>query len=93
MKKIAVVTGASGGLGREFVRLLVGTKVKLFSRDLSDIRPIKELAKKALKDANKNKDMSVYSLYIKSCHVIAKILPQRFMMKIWLRQQNINAKA
>lgn len=259
MKKIAVVTGASGGLGREFVRLLVkdrevrevwaiarnekklkklahefGTKVKLFSRDLSDIKQIKELAeelstsgaavkylinnagfakfcsyedlsmdksvnminlnvsgvvamglvciphmkrgshiiniasqaafqplpfqniysatkafvrnytralnvelkdkgisatavcpgwiktglydrgiigakratnkftwmvmpdvvaKKALKDANKNKDMSVYSLYIKSCHVIAKILPQRFMMKIWLRQQNINAKA
>ena len=43
-----------------------------------------EVAKKALKDAKKGKDMSVYSLYVKAQHLAAKLLPQKVVMKYWL---------
>lgn len=45
------------------------------------------VAKKAISDADKGKDISVYGVYVKMCHLIAKILPQRVMMKVWLMQQ------
>lgn len=47
------------------------------------------VAKKAVKDAKKAKDISVYGLYTKMSHLVAKILPQRCMMGIWLRQQRL----
>lgn len=46
-----------------------------------------KVAKKALLDAKKNRDMSVYSIYTKVCHVAAKVLPQKTVMKIWMMQQ------
>ena len=45
------------------------------------------VAKKAISDADKGKDISVYSAYVKMCHLVAKILPQKVMMKLWLIQQ------
>lgn len=48
-----------------------------------------KVAIKALRDAKRNKDISVYGIYTKAAHFIAKILPQRVMMKIWLKQQNL----
>ena len=47
------------------------------------------VAKKALADAKHGKDMSVYSTYVKTCHAIAKLLPQKTMMKLWLIQQRL----
>lgn len=47
------------------------------------------VAKKALLDAKKNKDISVYGMYVKFAHLLSKILPQKIMMKIWLKQQKI----
>lgn len=46
-----------------------------------------KVAEKALEDARKGRDISVYSFYVKACHVAAKLLPQRAMMKLWLIQQ------
>ena len=43
-----------------------------------------KVAAQALKDAKKGKDMSVYSLFVKSQHLIVKLLPQKLVMKIWL---------
>jgi len=40
---------------------------------------------KALKDAKKGKDMSVYSLYVKSGHLLAKLFPQKLVMRRWVR--------
>jgi short-subunit dehydrogenase len=37
----------------------------------------------ALKDAQKKRDMSVCSLYVKCQHLNVKLLPQRLVMKIW----------
>lgn len=164
IKNIAIVTGASGGLGREFVKLLVSDnkidmglvcipfmsqgshviniasqasfqplpyqniysstkafvrnytrainvelkekgivatavcpgwiKTGLFDRGIINARKATThfvgmvtpdvVAKKSIRDAYKGKDISVYGLYVKMCHLIAKILPQRAMMKIWL---------
>lgn len=50
------------------------------------------VAKKAMKDVKKGKDISVYSLYVKMCHLTVKILPQRVAMKLWLRQQKMVKK-
>lgn len=47
------------------------------------------VAKKALNDAMRGKDISVYGLYVKSTHLLSKLLPQRMMMKVWLGQQKI----
>lgn len=43
-----------------------------------------KVVKKALKDAKKDRDMSVCSLYVKCQHLNVKLLPQRLTMKIWL---------
>lgn len=48
------------------------------------------VAKKALNDAKACKDMSVYGAFVKSCHVMSKLLPQRLLMKIWLMHQHIH---
>ncbi len=48
------------------------------------------VAKKAVKESKKNKDISVYGIYTKSSHLLAKLLPQKLMMQVWLRQQHIN---
>lgn len=47
------------------------------------------IARKAVADADKGKDLSIYGLYVNFCHIGAKLLPQRAVMKIWLRQQRI----
>lgn len=47
------------------------------------------VAKKAIKDADNHKDMSVYSLYTKLSHVVSKLIPQKWMMAMWRRQQKI----
>lgn len=39
----------------------------------------------ALKDAKKGKDMSVCSLYVKCQHIWVKLLPQSFVMKLWVK--------
>lgn len=47
------------------------------------------VAKKALNDAKKGKDISVYGIYVKFTHLMSKLTPQKMMMKIWLMQQGI----
>lgn len=39
----------------------------------------------AMKDAKKGRDMSVCSLYVKCQHVWVKLLPQSFVMKLWVK--------
>lgn len=47
------------------------------------------VAKKALKDAYNNKDISVYGFYVNTCRFLSKILPEKLVMKIWLMMQGI----
>ena len=45
------------------------------------------VALRALVDAENGRDISVYSPYVQLCHLTAKLLPQRAMMRVWLWQQ------
>lgn len=47
------------------------------------------VAKKALDDAVKRKKLSVYGLQPKILHAFSKILPQEFLIKVWLLQQGL----
>lgn len=47
------------------------------------------VAAKALRDAQKGRDMSVCGSYVKFCHLTAKLLPQKAMMRLWLHQQGL----
>ena len=47
------------------------------------------VAKKALKDAYAGKDISVFGPYANFCRILAKILPEKWIMKCWLWQQGI----
>lgn len=38
----------------------------------------------AIKDAKRGKDMSVCSLYVKCQHINVKLMPQKWVMKIWM---------
>lgn len=58
-------------------------------RSFKHISKPEAVARKALKDAERGKDISVYSSYVKCCHAAAKLLPQKRMMKLWLKQQKI----
>lgn len=57
-----------------------GKKVK-FSGLVSPLK----VAKAAIKDAKKGKDMSVCSAYVKCQHFNVKLMPQKLTMKIWLK--------
>lgn len=39
---------------------------------------------RALLDAEKNRDMSVCSLYVKWTHLFSKLMPQKLVMKLWV---------
>lgn len=43
------------------------------------------VVKRAMKDINRGRDMSVCSLYVKCQHVDVKLLPQRISMKLWMK--------
>ena len=42
------------------------------------------VAKQAMRDSSKGKDMSVCSLFVKYEHLLSKIYPQKLLMKIWV---------
>lgn len=48
------------------------------------------VARKAIADADHGRDISIYSFYVNFCHIGAKLLPQRLMMRFWLWQQHID---
>lgn len=43
------------------------------------------VVKQAIRDAKRNKDMSVCSAYVKCQHINVKLLPQRWVMKLWMK--------
>ena len=68
---------------RAFINAKKGTKYYNFITN-PDV-----VAQKALKDAYKGKDISVFGIYPNICHFMSKIIPEKWMMKVWLIQQGI----
>lgn len=70
-----------------FERAKIGAK-KTLTKFTGIVMP-SVVAKRAMKDAKKGKDISVYGAFNKTTHILSKILPQRLVMKIWLMTQGI----
>lgn len=70
-----------------FARADIGAKKTI--QNFTGMVTADRVAKKAMQDAKKGRDMSVYSAYVKTAHLLAKVLPQRAMMQMWLWQQKI----
>lgn len=47
------------------------------------------VAARAMRDARRGKDISVYGAHVKGAHFASKLLPQKVMMKLWLKQQHL----
>lgn len=47
-----------------------------------------DVVKKALKDAKKRKDISMYALFNNTHHLLAKILPHKLIINMWMKMQN-----
>ncbi len=78
--RITVTAVCPGWVDTEMLsKELNGKKVKF-----PGIVAPEKVAKKAIKDAKKGKDMSVCSLYVKCQHLNVKLLPQKLTMKIWM---------
>ncbi|MCI9079008.1 MAG: SDR family NAD(P)-dependent oxidoreductase [Lachnospiraceae bacterium] len=58
---------------------LNGIKVKF-----PGITTPQKIARKAVKDAKKGKDVSICTLYVKCQHLNVKLLPHKLVMKIWM---------
>lgn len=73
--------------------LICGNKTRLQIRADTELKNFPlycpKCRQESLIDAKRNKDISVYGIYTKFLHFMTKILPQRTMMNIWLKQQNL----
>lgn len=47
---------------------------------------------KAIKDAKKRKEMSIYGFKAKAQHILVKMFPHKFVMWVWRKQQKIDKK-
>lgn len=56
----------------------------------SGMSSVARVARKAIADADRGKDLSIYGSYVNICHIVSKLLPQKWMMHFWLRLQHIN---
>lgn len=87
-RRITVTAVCPGWMDTAFIDRGKTDATKTVSRFVNMTTP-DVVAAKALRDAMRGKDISTYSLYVKFNRLVAKLLPQRTMMKIWLRQQNL----
>ena len=44
----------------------------------------KKVARKAIQDAKKGKDVSICSFYVKCQHLNVKLMPHKYVMRIWM---------
>lgn len=78
---ITVTAVCPGWIDTPFIsKVINGKKVKFGGLVIPE-----KVAKKAIKDAKRGKDMSVCTLYVKLMHMNVKFLPQKLTMKIWTR--------
>lgn len=76
---ITVTAVCPGWIDTDFlIKVINGKKVKFGGLVLPE-----KVAKKAIRDAKRGKDMSVCTLYVKLMHMNVKFFPQKLTMKIW----------
>lgn len=82
---IAVTTVCPGYVRTEFFQVAQDTKNPNTCKNFKPLYESRNVVRKALKDSQRGKDMSVYGVQIKMLRFLSKMLPHRFIMWIWLR--------
>lgn len=82
---ITVTTVCPGYVRTEFFKVAKNTKNPNTCKNFKPMYESKDIVKKALRDSQRGKDMSVYGFLIKMLRLLSKMLPHRFIMWIWLR--------
>ena len=77
---ITIIAVCPGWIDTELLQKEINGKTVRFPGIVS----AKRVVKQAIRDAKRGKDMSVCSLYVKCQHVNVKLLPQRWVMKLWM---------
>ncbi len=86
-KGIRVTAVCPGWIQTDFFqRAAIGAEKT--ARNYIGITTPDKVAQKALSDAKHGKDISVYGFLTKCIHLAAKVLPQRLMMSLWMKQQH-----
>lgn len=70
-----------------FERAMIGAK-KATNRFNGIVKP-DVVVKKAVRDAKKGKDLSIFGGTVKMTHILSKIIPQRLVMFLWIRLQRL----
>ena len=80
-KGIVVTAACPGWIKTE----LLQTEINRQKVHFPHLAEPEEVVKKAIKDAKKGKDMSVYSAYVRRMQFFSKYYPHKWIMHIWLR--------
>ncbi len=85
-RNISVTTVCPGWVKTEFFDC---AKIDAYSNN-SFAKPMvksEDVVRKAIKDAKRGKDISMYSVFNNTHHLFAKLLPHKFIIKLWLKMQ------
>ncbi len=86
-RKISVTAVCPGWTQTEFFDCAKSDKETNGPKKFKPMSRTDKVVKKAIKDANKGKTVSIYGAYWKMMHAITKILPKSFAMRIWRSMQ------
>lgn len=88
-KGITVTAVCPGWIKTDFYkRADIGAKKNI--TDFSFMTTPYRVAKQALKDAFKGKDVSVCGMYVNLCRLMTKIFPEKLVMRVWLFMQKLH---
>ena len=89
-RKISVTAVCPYWVKTEFFDRAINSEEKTVVINYGVMYDAAKVVKKAIRDAYKNKDMSVYGKINKFQKFGAKILPHKTVMKIWMRRQKFD---
>jgi len=82
---ITVTTVCPGYVRTEFFAVAQDTKNPTTCQNFKPLYEPEDVIKKALRDSKKGKDMSVLGIHVKLLRLMSKLLPNRLVMKIWMK--------
>lgn len=82
---VSVTTVCPGYVATEFFDVAKKSGDPDACRNFSPLYLTPDVVRRALDDADKGKDVSIYGARIKAARLLAKLLPHKLVMKVWLK--------
>lgn len=82
---ISVTTVCPGYVATEFFEVAEKSGDPNACRNFKPLYRACDVVRKALDDSRRGKDVSVYGLSVKAARLMAKLLPHRLVMQVWLK--------